>query len=920
MAAVEVKVTDAANGEPLEMATVYLVPAGDTTVTAFGFTDKKGIALLNTFAAGKYIVNVQSLGFKPYAKEKEFPTRMISRLPVSLEEDLEMLKGASVTAMGDLVTVKGDTLTYNATSFHTGSNDNLGDLLKKMPGIEVNNGRVSVNGEPVSRITVEGKTFFFDDQSKALENLPAFIVNKIKVFDKDNDRADGGRRKRKEMDVRLKEEYKEAWFGKVSAEGGASIRNKSSNIFNDNTKGLYNAKVYAQYYGDDDTFTVLGGGNNVNKNQLASSSSGMSDVASAGVNYNTSRIPGYDTRTSGSYDFRNSNNRSESHRTSYLSSGEQLETKRSKTSNAVSHSAKANLSIGAPPLAREGFTVSGNFNYNGRKISDMSRSSTTNSDGEELNGSESRKTGSSNNFSANVMTDGKYFLDRDCKHQLSFEGNVGYDGNRGNCRESSTIRLKTSSEDRGLLYADRSDDVKLYGILNYSFYISRNWELYSSISADYRSSWDDRDANNAVDGSRNEYYSKLSMDKQIHLRQNIQAYYSVRLGEKKRLSTRLGIYIFEDKLSHLSKAYGVGISHHDKWQFSAGPEFGISFYDKTYNFSLWTSGISVTPPPDVSVSTVPDFSNPVDISIGNIFLKTGYHQDARLSFSRGGFRSGGSYIDIRLTGSADLNEVTYANWYDPSAVRYSIPVNTQRPSYNAELSVMYIQSLNRKKSLNLTFTPKANYRTGTLYIANGALSGFDKEKFDYAEVMKWLYGDENGSEFYSGNSGFKENRTQNLNWSADAGLKYELKWWSLRAGASVVNSHTWYSETPDVRVNTWTYKAYAEALWHSKGGWEAEGRFEFRGYSGYNAGYNRPDWLLNLKVAKEIKAFTLSLSAYDILGNAKSFSHTSTAEYVEDTYRNTLGRCILVGLSYNFGSWDWSAKRKVSSLEKINNL
>lgn len=100
-------------------------------------------------------------------------------MSVALEDDLEMLKGASVTAMGDLVMVKGDTLTYNATSFHTGSNDNLGDLLKKMPGIEVNNGRVSVNGDPVSRITVEGKTFFFNDQSKALENLPAFIVNNI---------------------------------------------------------------------------------------------------------------------------------------------------------------------------------------------------------------------------------------------------------------------------------------------------------------------------------------------------------------------------------------------------------------------------------------------------------------------------------------------------------------------------------------------------------------------------------------------------------------------------------------------------------------------------------------------------------------------------------------------------------------------
>ena len=83
------------------------------------------------------------------------------RVEVKLEEDLEGLEGARVTETGDLVTMKGDTLIYNATSFQTGSNANLGDLLKKMPGIEVVNGQVSVNGEPVKRITVEGKTFFF---------------------------------------------------------------------------------------------------------------------------------------------------------------------------------------------------------------------------------------------------------------------------------------------------------------------------------------------------------------------------------------------------------------------------------------------------------------------------------------------------------------------------------------------------------------------------------------------------------------------------------------------------------------------------------------------------------------------------------------------------------------------------------------
>lgn len=97
-------------------------------------------------------------------------------------------------------------------------------------------------------------------------------------------------------------------------------------------------------------------------------------------------------------------------------------------------------------------------------------------------------------------------------------------------------------------------------------------------------------------------------------------------------------------------------------------------------------------------------------------------------------------------------------------------------------------------------------------------------------------------------------------------------------------------------------------------------RFEFNGYSGFSSGYNRPDWLLNLRLAKSIGSFTISLTAHDILGTSKSFSHMASAEYVEDTYRNNLGRCILVGLSYNFGTWNFRKQSRMEMLERRSNL
>lgn len=219
-AGLNVKVTEARNDLPVQMAIVYIVPQGDTVAVAFAFTDKKGSAQLLPVPAGRYALNVQMLGYKPNKEEVLLEARRMSSVSVCLEEDIRELEGATITAMGDLVTAKGDTLIYNATSFQTSSNANLGDLLKKMPGIEVGKGLVKVNGEPVSTITVEGKTFFSDDVSKALENLPAFIVNKIHVIDEDGRDRIGLSRKRKRMDVKLKDEFRNGWFGQASASGG----------------------------------------------------------------------------------------------------------------------------------------------------------------------------------------------------------------------------------------------------------------------------------------------------------------------------------------------------------------------------------------------------------------------------------------------------------------------------------------------------------------------------------------------------------------------------------------------------------------------------------------------------------------------------------------------------------------------------
>lgn len=627
-AGLNVKVTETGNDLPVQMATVYIVPQGDTVAVAFAFTDKKGLAQLFPVPAGRYALNVQILGYKPYKEEILLEARKMSSVSVSLEEEIKVLEGATITAMGDLVTTKGDTLIYNATSFQTSSNANLGDLLKKMPGIEVGKGMVKVNGEPVSTITVEGKTFFSGDVSKALENLPAFIVNKIHVIDEDGRDRSGLSRKRKRMDVRLKDEFRNGWFGQASASGGASIKDKYSDLFGDGSRALYSAKLYVSYYGDDDQATLLGGGNNININQLERAASGLSNTATFGVNYNTSRIPEQEAYSSASYDFKSKNDRMESSRTSFLASGESLTTSRHRNNNDVNNSLAAHFSLGNPlnTSFAEGIKTTLDLNYSNRKTG-REESSTTNNSTANLNSSSSLTTGTSNDFGVGIGMRGRYSLGKDGIHRISFEGNVAYDGGRGESAESSTAWLKGVADQRALIFNDRDDAIKLDGSFSYEMQFAQNWEVRTLAGAGFNFIKETKDAQNAADLSRNEYYSKNSGDRELNLVQSLVLHYGIKKGRNKLVNIEFGGRVYEDKISHTAEPDALGNSI-GIWSIGAGPMASATFNDMGKNsFTISTNGNSEVPSGAQNFNTVLDISNPVNISVGNIYLKSGYRQN-----------------------------------------------------------------------------------------------------------------------------------------------------------------------------------------------------------------------------------------------------------------------------------------------------
>ena len=136
---VKLTLKDSKSSKPVSWASVYLIPAGDTTITHFALSDDKGDVVLKEVPVGKYELNAEIIGYNPHKKVYTIKAHWdaYDLGVIRMEENAEYLEASTVSAIGNPVVVKKDTIEFNASSFRVGENAMLEDLLKKMPGMEV---------------------------------------------------------------------------------------------------------------------------------------------------------------------------------------------------------------------------------------------------------------------------------------------------------------------------------------------------------------------------------------------------------------------------------------------------------------------------------------------------------------------------------------------------------------------------------------------------------------------------------------------------------------------------------------------------------------------------------------------------------------------------------------------------------------
>jgi len=187
---VQSTVFDAKNGMPLEMATVRLLKAADSTLVQGAQTNTNGYFSLPGIRPGNYILIVSSVGYVEHRENINMERRDVIVKNIQLKEDAKLLKEVEVKGTAAQLVVKGDTLEYNATAFKVQENAVVEDLLKRLPGVEItSDGKITVNGQEVKRIRVDGKRFFDGDAEMATKNIPAEMIEKIQVLEQKSDMA-----------------------------------------------------------------------------------------------------------------------------------------------------------------------------------------------------------------------------------------------------------------------------------------------------------------------------------------------------------------------------------------------------------------------------------------------------------------------------------------------------------------------------------------------------------------------------------------------------------------------------------------------------------------------------------------------------------------------------------------------------------
>ena len=922
---IKLSLIDENTSEPVAFATASVTVKGEKAPLKYSLTDDKGKTTLSKLKKGTYIVRAELMGYKTFHKEV-LVEKNIDLGVIKMAEDAEVIDAAKVTDIGNPIIVKKDTVEYNASSFKTSDNDMLEQLLKKLPGIEVGtDGSITANGETIKKITIDGKTFFLDDPQLASKNIPAKIIEKVKVVEKRSDQAmftgiDDGEEETI-IDLKLRPGMAQGWFGNVMGGGGHDVPGAGSDM-ND---WRYQGAAMIGRFTEKSQISFLLNGNNTNNrgfNDVAGSmmqgmrggrgmgrgaggfggGNGIATTWMGGVNGAFSLCD--DNMELGANYLYNGSDRNveeSSSKTTYMEDGNLINnsTGLDNTFNQghgfgmrLDHKFSENTSILFEPR----------FNFgSGHYTEDSEFHTLENRDS--LNRGTSLNTGYNNNWS----TSGFFLLrQRLGKAGRTISANIRYSFSNNEVHGSNYSRtLEDENRDNiwdanpelvDQYFDQNSRSSSLSGRIVYTEPLTK----YLFLEANYQYSWNnntsDKDTYNNITGLRDDTYSNQILNESHNQRAGVSLTF-----QKEKFRAQLGAAANPTNTYNKTneKTYTNKVVN---WSPQA-----MLFYEFSENTNLRMFYFGNSSQPSTSqLMPVPDNSDPLNISLGNPYLKPYFNHNIR---SRFGYTNKKTFFSVNanIRGGFVENALTNAQWYDKAGVRYSIPVNG--PATGNVNGNVFINAPLGKSGFSLTTATMVNYNNSVSYVGTNLFRDtkaqlyydsenavFDHEQFhaDYANL-------ENHEDMFS------VNKTQTLGFTQRLGVKYRNDIVELNVSGRTRMNKSWYTLNQQVSP-TWNNQIEGSMNWTIPGGINLIADARYNWYEGYTT-EQEDEIILNAEITKLLfkNKFTLALRAYDILGQAKNLSVSDSSNYHLETRNNTLGRYIILSLTYRFGKFNKGA-------------
>ena len=259
-------------------STITLLNRADSSSASYAISDKLGAFVMKNLPAGNFIVGVSTVGYAEYVKNITLADSASGIDLGTIYLSIDTSSQLNVTVKAAAILIKKDTVEFKASAFPTKQNANVEDLLKKLPGVEVDKeGNITAQGQEITKVYVNGKEFFSNDPKLATKNLTAELIESIQVFDDMSDQSkftkiDDGSRQRT-INIKLRKDRNKGYFGRSSVAGG--------------TRDRYSANLSANSFNENRQISFVGGANNINRlgytfNDLVSNQGGMGGNRSGG--------------------------------------------------------------------------------------------------------------------------------------------------------------------------------------------------------------------------------------------------------------------------------------------------------------------------------------------------------------------------------------------------------------------------------------------------------------------------------------------------------------------------------------------------------------------------------------------------------------------------------------------------------------